>query len=252
MAGILNGKFIEDEKEKSKLFEEILVKKNFGNLVKELKKHVNFEKDSLKTVLVYEYDALNLDNEIMTGKNVSLKSSMGNVFIDFIKINTDDKTHDLFTGEVITTDESNQEMRKGFMVDNKGNVSLIYSEKYDIEMAGVFRANVPNNSDYTPGESKDALKAQDFTEFCLTDDTRGIDYNHCGKNCGDDMKYGGGREINNLDGCCHQHDNCWKNFGSWDHCCDKNIVSCAKKYKNDDYATYLQITAFFGGSALLC
>jgi len=56
-------------------------------------------------------------------------------------------------------------------------------------------------------------------------------YKHCGKACGDGLKYGGGKPINATDTCCRAHDRCWKNFGNGDKGCNNQLVSCVKGHK---------------------
>lgn len=36
----------------------------------------------------------------------------------------------------------------------------------------------------------------------------------------------GGTPINSLDICCRSHDRCYKNFGTDDSGCDKELASC--------------------------
>ncbi|WP_057915868.1 hypothetical protein [Peribacillus muralis] len=76
-------------------------------------------------------------------------------------------------------------------------------------------------------------------------------YRHCGKNCGDGKKTGGGEPTENLDVCCRAHDRCWSNFGTSDPCCDKNLISCSKATSGDKVLKDL-IASYFANNASKC
>lgn len=56
-------------------------------------------------------------------------------------------------------------------------------------------------------------------------DVNYVEYNHCGRDCGNGREYGGGSVINETDQCCLEHDQCLSNGG--DRCsCHSTLQSC--------------------------
>lgn len=76
-------------------------------------------------------------------------------------------------------------------------------------------------------------------------------YKHCGSNCGDEGKYGGGTPINATDTCCRGHDRCWSKFGKNDACCDKELLNCMAR-AGDGPIVKAIADAWFGGNAKKC
>lgn len=83
-----------------------------------------------------------------------------------------------------------------------------------------------------------------YDEFCLPGG-----YQHCGKQCGETGKYGGGTPINATDVCCRAHDRCWRNFGTNDPCCDKALIDCVKGHTT---VAATSIRTFFKNNAARC
>lgn len=75
---------------------------------------------------------------------------------------------------------------------------------------------------------------------------------HCGKGCGDGMKYGGGTPVDNLDILCRAHDRCWATFGNWDPCCDKNFLNGSRAIADGDRALKDIISIVFSTNAAKC
>lgn len=84
--------------------------------------------------------------------------------------------------------------------------------------------------DLIPVKNEISTQDMDF-DGCLAfsdlDTGQYLVYKHCGKNCGDGNKYGGGTPINDLDYCCRAHDRCYSNFGFDDCGCDSQLATCA-------------------------
>ncbi|MBM7697209.1 hypothetical protein [Salimicrobium jeotgali] len=55
--------------------------------------------------------------------------------------------------------------------------------------------------------------------------TESLEYNYCGRDCGDGRQYGGGAIVNSTDLCCYFHDECL-NRGE-DRCkCHNELMDC--------------------------
>lgn len=76
----------------------------------------------------------------------------------------------------------------------------------------------------------------------------GVDYQHCGSNCGVRGDYGGGDLANQLDGCCFVHDDCYHK-GKGFCTCDHDLITCARNSTGPGSNT---IIAFFIAKTTVC
>ncbi|TFJ93040.1 hypothetical protein [Lentibacillus salicampi] len=76
----------------------------------------------------------------------------------------------------------------------------------------------------------------------------GVNYQHCGSNCGVRGDYGGGDLQNQLDGCCFMHDNCYHEGKGFCEC-DTDLIDCANSASGPGSNT---IIAFFLAKTTPC
>ncbi|MED1865867.1 hypothetical protein P4V41_20670 [Fictibacillus nanhaiensis] len=244
---ILNGRYIQSKEEKEEILQRVKVKTEFILLFKELQKEVPAKLEDLELSRAYIYD-IAIGNELGTGKHYTIQFSNLLQITYFAGIKGNQIIENIF-GRVLTPEHK---FIKVFEV-NKGEVKPISTDKNEGQLDLEFKETGINNSEFVPLSSQNLITALAWSDTgCLEDEDNNRDYNHCGSGCGDGLSEGGGPVINNIDNCCRAHDRCWRNYGKWDHCCDKNIVNCAAKYEDEDNATQNQIWWAFSASAALC
>ncbi|MCY8497765.1 hypothetical protein P8917_09945 [Bacillus atrophaeus] len=144
-----------------------------------------------------------------------------------------------FGGDILTNKVLKQ-------IDIVGEDSVLKSEfAFEGDLNTDMEVLPYNNTSYTPGQTKEKIKAAwNWDEFCAPGG-----YKHCGKQCGDKGRWGGGKPINDLDYCCRTHDRCYDNFG-FGHCkCDTPLVKCAKSLRSKYWIVANVIIKVFGPKA---
>lgn len=237
------GMFIRDENELKREEAHLKIKPSYKRAIEELKKLGTLNEDDLKLIHVYLYDSLDKDGEFQINKVITLETANRTATLDFFQIER---------GEEIT-EEVNATITNGVITTGiniqKSIVEVVFERETEEEIDPLV-VNLPDYEDYVPGMINDVIGTE--ASFCLKWDAKNKMYHHCGPDCGEFGSKGGGSAINKLDGCCVIHDYCYKHDVKSVSCCDKQICDCSYNSRNVDYATYLQIKAWFGHMASHC
>ncbi|MGE1115682.1 hypothetical protein ACQJ0K_28585 [Priestia megaterium] len=244
---IISGKYLEGD-EKELALKQVYLNSEFQLLLAELQKDVPVVEENLQMVRAYIYDA-SMDEQVVTGKHFTLQY-LNRVQISFYSFIKGNEVYDQFYGRTVTPDER---FIKVYEV-NKGKVLSVATDVYEGQLEIELEQLAKHDKEFKPLSTASLITAKGFKTGCLVDEAHNKTYQYCGSGCGSckSCTEGGGTSINSIDTCCKTHDTCWSNFGSWDHCCDKNLVNCANKYESQDNTTQNQIYLAFKASALLC
>lgn len=214
-----------------KKFKNVLVQNNYSDL----------DITTLDVATAYISDLYDADDKLLVSEMLYFLDKESNVGFHAAKYtNVETKEYKYFLGLNVREGE---EVHLLDLMDGSPDVRTVpfNNEKFDIQ-AEVLPFN---DAAYTPGETKDKVDLSDWnpTEFCLAGG-----YQHCGKNCGYGLKYGGGTPINALDNCCVAHDRCWTNFPNDKCTCNTILVNCAKNNRSASPVASNAIIAAFSFS----
>lgn len=182
----------------------------------------------------YEFVYPNRPNEVVFTETLVLKFDE-KALINYHYIYTSKNSKEVTIGSIKQTIKDKVKLvNLNVFANNLEKTEL----EYDGQLEKDFSAQFSNENGYGEGKSLGEVYAQDWNDGCFPT------YKHCGKNCGDKGKYGGGTPKNALDECCRMHDRCWEDFGPNDCQCDCDLIKCANKY-NDNALLVLVINGFF-------
>ncbi|MGG1338469.1 hypothetical protein ABE196_18770 [Bacillus subtilis] len=235
----LDGKYLKNEKEINAAKNELFGSQSFKNLVAQLQELIPFVKEDLKFSKGYVFDTQSFEDNskgsIVTGRIITFGANDKVQITNTLIWNKNSETLvDSFVVNLKVKDEV-----QDFYFTNDTLVALGTQAIEDPENKE--SETLPDNIDFVPFNT---VVSQ--ASFCL------LGYNHCGPNCGDGLKYGGGPASNPVDACCRAHDRCWKNFGSHDACCDAKILKCVRPYQVAYPYAFNMITGWFAYNASKC
>ena len=242
---LIDGKKLQGVELKKKL-EELYQEKKFKKLVERMQDLKEFNLKSLIPKKAYVFDATVSDEKslkLINSTIIHLVDEEQNISILYNELPS---FKDHYYGQILNKEDTNT--LYGYEFDDKNEIIITRNETEVTMLNFQDETELPNNPNYEPKQrftSNDFVAPMDsWTDGCLPGG-----YQHCGGNCGYNMKYGGGKPINDTDVCCVAHDECWRVYGNWDACCDKEIVSCVKGHTT---VAAVGIRAFFGPLGLLC
>ncbi|WIY58990.1 hypothetical protein [Bacillus arachidis] len=241
MYNIENGRYMTPE-EVQEALKQAAEQKDFQNFIAEVSIRQPIDVKNLEVKLGYMFDVLEVTPPVVSiVKSLVLQNKEGNVQLNILAFNKAGDT-------VVNYDFSADYKEEGSVKQYTLNKKLEVSQQPTINIAAIenigqfeeFDNTVPyNDPNYTPGESLEKLNTKDMSvDGCLPGG-----YKHCGKNCGNGGRYGGGTPINGVDTCCRAHDRCYEMFG-FDKCsCDNTFGDCVRPYKGK-YAMATAILAW--------
>lgn len=230
-----NGRKLNTE-EKSQLFEKITTNPDYVSVYEQIQKYTEIDNEKSeflaahKMEFTFEGDTRFIVYAVLGFNENSLISYQrssgedGRDMVDIIGLvkTTDDEEEKLIT---ITTSNGSP---KFFESTYKGQIEKDFSE------------GLPDNNEYSEGQSFNGVSPQAWQEFCYPG------YNHCGADCGDNGSSGGGAPVDSYDYCCRSHDRCWATFGRNDCDCDCNLKDCAvRNFVDAPPALHLSLMAIF-------
>lgn len=194
----------------------------FENKVKQneeyqlIAKESGFSESNIEFLAAHKFEVLfEADQDPSFVTRLVMKS--GNAVINYQLSTTNENSSEALMGSV----QKNEKELTSIIVNN-GIVetkNFEYSEELEQDLA----EGLPNNEDYVEGQSLTSVSpSYNWGDGCYPF------YRHCGRNCGDKGKYGGGAPRDPYDSCCRAHDRCWERFGTNDCGCDCQLLSCAK------------------------
>lgn len=249
--GQFMGNYIKDPVLQERAVSQMKSNPSYGVTIQELKNYVSFDEvKDLKFAFAYQFDALDVNEDITVNEVVVFESEDRKIRVEFFKSDVDGDVDEKFLATVIRS-VGEEEIATAFEVV-EGVVDVIIEGEFGMDEIPALELNLPEVEGYEPGVTKTMVGTEGFQYFCLYWDARGIRYQHCGRGCGVSGPYGGGKLVNRIDGCCAIHDDCWKNKRRTRNCCDKYLVKCAARSVLDDYPTYLEISAYFNKTGKLC
>jgi len=225
------------ESEVNELLANFKEKQKFHNLIKEMKKHEDFDFDP-KTVEVIQglkFDTVK-EKEVISAKVLALKINE-KISIRYItrQLNGDlDTKNDFFVGDITSDKTKNDNTIKHlvFRARHDDEVSTLekeYAEEaiaLSKELDEEFDQEFNFDENYYPGQLLDQVDSEAVIQGCIAGG-----YLYCGAACGGYPACSGSRSgINGLDNCCKKHDCCYhtKNTSGPNCYCDQNLCDCAQ------------------------
>lgn len=244
---MMAGELVKDPIQIRKIEEEIKKKKDFEIVVAELQKLGKLDKAELKVTGVYNYDATTENNGIFVNQLVTLEVSDHTASIEFFKFEGAEVSGEYFNGQIVS-----DRVITGINV-NDNRVKLVFAKEAEVaQISPLELEKAPVIENYKPGIFNEMIGTEAWNEFCFDWEAGGVEYNHCGKQCGNWGKYGGGSMVNRIDSCCYMHDYCYKYDQQSEACCDEDLVYCAYNNRSSDPWMYQQINAYYGWAAAVC
>ena len=245
------GQYVTDPAEVQKEVEQMKQKPDYKTVIKEVQKLVSLNEEDLKAALVYQFDMVDSEEEFIINKVVLLATEDGKIRVELFNTEKEEENFESISATFIYLENGVERVKSIDVVDGEIEISL--EGESALEEIPSLEFNLPEVENYEPGILKQSIQVEgSYTEFCMYSYTKRKKYQHCGKQCGVFGKYGGGKLVNRIDGCCAIHDDCYKNKRRTKVCCDKALIKCAKNSMWDDYDAYLAIKAYFNVSAQLC
>lgn len=172
--------------------------------------------------IIYE---TNLDNALFRIEFFEDPESLVSVLVATVEDNSNKETKLFVRLNIINNDNGNTVISDYLYDVNKDKFNL-QEEKQSKEPAYDVWKSIINSSSKDIAEmvSISEIKASAFGDFCLPGKPK---YEHCGKQCGTNGKYGGGPLKNKIDGCCYIHDRCYDKHKT-KRCanCDIALINC--------------------------
>lgn len=209
-----------NDKEKESLYVELQQSTDFQKVISKVKKFntlLNQEK-VFRSGNIFEF--VDDNNNLIVGTRIVFQIGENSLFL-YQKTKSEEiaKVEVMAATKVLTKDETKLVT---IFIDGEEVVEVdgLYSNNFNQD----FDEGLPDLENYVQGQSLNEVQPQyNWGDGCYPL------YKHCGRNCGDKGKYGGGTPKNAYDTCCRTHDRCWENFGVDDCQCDCQFIACAKK-----------------------
>lgn len=238
----LNGRTMTQE-EAQQFAQNLIKDQKFSEVAASLNAYLDLQSKNYTVTEARMFDAENFDQEPIAIKRATLLYDGASIEL-YETTNKEKVTRVDVYADIAIEYDGERIMNRFFVTDYGVKYLTTYKEK-DAEAKEV-QVELNENSDYVPFEEPSEVENLWFknaTKGCYPG------YRHCGAGCGDGMKYGGGTPEDNLDTVCRAHDRCWKNFGSWDSCCDKVFIASSKAVSGDKALKDLIVTIFSSNAA---
>lgn len=200
-----------------KLINKVLDKVEISKLIKDL----NISDEKLTNIEIKGYfSTYKYDNQKDVEKTTLLISLSNSTLIE---VSTLANTLEIEVIRLYTIiDKEDERIIQKYLVEDN-NIELLSELPYSDTFFNFF--------DEDTSQDNKVSATANWYDGCLSwsDPSGTTNYRHCGSDCGDDLTYGGGRPINDLDYCCRAHDRCYSAFGYNDCGCDQDLGQCAER-----------------------